>query len=306
VTELQWLIGLAVFSLLAAAALLLHGGSGEERLAKGRQRLNSALIRLESPTEFVPQGPAKAWVPPLFDSYLQRAGLLPCRQLYVLLALPAVLIFVLGAALFGWLAGLFGLLLLYPLLLGVFLSWRVERFGRQVVEQLPGFLDAISRILTVGCSLELAFRNACEDCAEPLRSIVQLILLRTRAGLALEDAMNQVAELYAIRQLNFVASVFYLGVRYGGNAHAVLERLAQGMREQQRGAKELHAMTAETRASAWVLCALPLFVGGMTLFSNPAYLLGMWRDPMGQRLLLTAAALQVVGMALLFRMARMK
>ena len=305
-TEFELLLALAVLSLLAAAAVLLSGSGGEQRQSASLQRLNASLSRLDSPGEFVPPTPAKVWLPPLLDSYVQRAGFTPGKQLYLLLALPSLLILLPGILLFGWLKGLLGLLVFYPLLLALFMNWRIDHFGRQVVDQLPGFLDAISRILTVGCSLELAFRNASEECQEPLRGIVLLILLRTRAGLALEDAMSQVATLYGIRELSFVASVFYLGVRYGGNAHLVLERLALSMREHQRGANELHAMTAETRASAWVLCALPLVVGLLTLFSNPAYLLGMWHDESGRQMLLTAGGLQIAGMGLLFRMARMK
>ncbi|MGE5469488.1 MAG: type II secretion system F family protein [Bacteroidota bacterium] len=303
--EFQLLLGLAVLSLLAAGIVLLHGGS-EERQALGLQRLNSTLARLDAPGEFVPQAAAVAWVPPIVDSYLQRAGLTAEMKTYAWLAVPALVVFALAFLLFGLLPGLVGLFVVYPGLLGLFINWRIERFAGQVVALLPGFLDAISRILTVGCSLELAFRNASEETQEPLRGIVLLILLRTRAGVALEDAMSQVAEMYRIRELSFIASVFYLGVRYGGNAQVVLERICVTMRERQRGSKELHAMTAETRASAWILSALPVVVGLLTLASNPGYLLNMWHDDTGRQLLQAAAALQVAGMWLLFRMAKMK
>ena len=88
------------------------------------------------------------------------------------------------------------------------------------------------------------------------------------------------------------------------NAHAVLERLSQTLRERRRGQQELKAMTAETRASAWILSALPIVVGLLTLTANPAYLTGMWTDPGGRQLLLWALGLQIAGMLLLFRMAR--
>lgn len=305
-TEPGWLLALAVICLLAAASLLLYGGGRGQRQPASLRRLESNLTGNESTGDFVPQQASNSWLPPLLDSYLQRAGFTPGPKLYGICAAPALLLGAVGLTLFGWGYGLLALLVLYPILMVLFLNWQIERFRTRVVTQLPGFLDAISRILSVGCSLELAFRNASEECQEPLREIVSIVLLRTRAGLALEDAMNQVADMYAIRELSFVASVFYLGIRYGGNAQAVLDRIALSMREHLRSAQELHAMTAETRASAWILSALPVVVGGMTLSANPGYLISMWTDDSGRNVLLTAAALQVAGMFLLFRMSRLK
>lgn len=305
-TELNVLLALAVLCLLGAASLLLKSGRGEQRHARGLMRLNSALARLESVRDFVPSSANTGWLPPVFGDYLQRTGFAINRRFFVLLALPGLLMLVLGPSLFGVGRGLLFFVVGYPLLLALFINWRIEHFRDQVVAQLPAFLDAISRILSVGCSLELAFRNAGEECQDPLRGIVAQVLLRTQAGLALEDAMNQVAESYAIRELNFMASVFYLGVRYGGNAQAILERITQTMRERLRSRKELLAMTAETRASAWILSALPVLVGLLTLSSNPDYLIGMWHDNAGRQLLLLAAGLQVSGMVLLFRMARLQ
>lgn len=305
-TELNILLGLAVLSMLGAAVLFLQGGKGEQRHARGLLRLNSALARLESTHDFVLAPASSGWLPPFLGEYLQRSGFAVDRRFYLLLALPGLAMLLIGLLLLDFGKGLLLFFIGYPLLVGLFINWRSERFREQVVAQLPGFLDAISRILSVGCSLELAFRNAGEECQEPLRGIVSQVLLRTQAGLALEDAMNQVAESYAIRELNFIASVFYLGVRYGGNAQAILERITLTMRERQRSRKELLAMTAETRASAWILSALPVVIGLLTLSSNPAYLIGMWQDDTGRQLLLVAAALQVSGMFLLFRMARLQ
>ncbi len=305
-TEFGVLIALAVTCLLAAATLLLRSGRSARRRPASLRRLESNLAGGEAAADFLPLTAGNNWLPPLLDTYLQRAGFTPGPKLYAFFGVPALLLGSLALALFGWLYGLLALGLLYPVLMLLFLNWQIERFRVRVVTQLPGFLDTISRILSVGCSLELAFRNASEECQEPLRSIVGVVLLRTRAGLALEDAMNQVADTYAIRELSFVASVFYLGVRYGGNAQAVLERIALSMREHLRSAQELHSMTAETRASAWILSALPVVVGTMTLASNPGYLISMWTDDSGRNVLLTAAALQITGMFLLFRMSRLK
>lgn len=306
-TEPQLVILLAVLCLVAAGVVSWRAGADRQRRKNAMRRLQETLMRgnLSGGLAAMP-APEKDRLPPMLESWLHRAGFTPSPRLYGLLILPAPLLAALGGLMFGLKGMLAALLLAYPMGLVSFLRWRIDHFHDRVVAQLPGFIDAVARILSVGSSLELAFRNASEECEEPLRGITGQMLLRTRAGMAIEDAMNQVADTYKVRDLSFMASVFYLGMRYGGNARAVLERIALAMRERERGQKELHAMTSETRASAWILSALPILVGVMSLVSNPVYLLGMWADALGRQLILAAVVLQLIGMWLLFRMAKLR
>lgn len=302
--ELNIVMMLAVASMLIAAAFVWKGGAQKRRHATGRQRLEESLARVESTGGYGLAAAQEGSRPRLIENRLQRAGFVPSNRLYGLLAFPALVFAAAGAALSGWEGAAAGLFLLYPAGLAGFLNWRTERFHARVMAQLPGFLNSVVRILNIGCGLEMAFRNASNECEEPLRGIFSVMLLRTQAGMSLEDAMVQVADTYAVKELSFMAAVFYLGVRYGGNAQAVLERIALSMRERDRSQKELRAMTAETRASAWILSFLPLVVGALALVINPGYLLEIWTDESCRQLLVGAGALQVVGMILLFRMAK--
>lgn len=303
-SELLAVLALASISLLAAGALLWRGSGERDRQTLVQQRLHAALRRFQPEGGDLPAAP-ETWRPSAFDNRLRRAGFLPSGRLYLLLALPGLALGLTAGFAFGAAAALGSLGLFYPALLAAFLQWRSERFRARVVAQLPDFVDNIVRILSVGCSLELAFRNASGECPEPLRGIFAQALLRTQAGTALEDALAQVAEAWEITELKFTAATFYLGMRFGGNANAILERIALGLRERQRSQKELLAMTAETRVSAWILGALPLVVGGLILFVNPGYLRGMWLDEFGKQLLLAAGVLQVLGVLLLTRMAKL-
>lgn len=298
--------GLAVLCLITAGLLPWLARADRQRRRLAMNRLENALVRSELASAMSTVASPLGWLPPAVEDWLQRCGLTPGPRLYALFAAPAPIAAILGAVLFGAQGSLLGLLVIYPIGLAMFMRWRIERFHDKVVVQLPGFIDSVARILSIGIGMELAFRNASDECDEPLRGITAQILLRARAGMAIEDAMNQVADAYRIRDLSFMASVFYLGVRYGGNARTVLERIAQSMRERERSQKELHAMTAETRASAWILSALPILVAILILINQPNYLRGMWADPLGHRLLLAAFGLQAFGMWLLFRMAKLR
>ena len=78
--------------------------------------------------------------------------------------------------------------------------------------------------------------------------------------------------------------------------------LNDAVREQ--GARQLRAMTGETRMTAMVLALLPICMVGYFMVANPGYLLSMWNNHSGQMMLLAAFILQVLGCVALWRMLR--
>ncbi len=97
-----------------------------------------------------------------------------------------------------------------------------------------------------------------------------------------------------------------MSVRYGGRADMVLERVSTYIRDRQSAERELHAMSAEIRLSAWVLAMLPIVVGALIMVLNPGYFMRMWNDDSGRQMILIAAGLEAFGALLLYRLARLK
>jgi tight adherence protein B len=123
-------------------------------------------------------------------------------------------------------------------------------------------------------------------------------------GVSLPEAAHDYAEFYEQDELRLFALGLKVNHRYGGNASELLENLIKMIRERDQGARQLRAMTGETRVTALVLAVLPVSVAGYFLLVNPTYLMAMWDDHSGQRLMLGAFALQVIGCVALWRMLR--
>ena len=70
--------------------------------------------------------------------------------------------------------------------------------------------------------------------------------------------------------------------------------------------RELSAMSAETRLSAWILALLPVGIGGFLILTNPRYFGAMWFDPSGRQLVYVAFGLQLIGAWLLYRLTRLR
>ncbi|WP_219219809.1 type II secretion system F family protein [Variovorax boronicumulans] len=195
--------------------------------------------------------------------------------------------------------------LMLLLVIASFSLWlRLQKFRKTLAAQLPGFIDAMVRLITVGNSTQAAFQLAVETTKAPLHGYLEGATGLMRAGVELDQALHQMAEKVRVEEMYLLASILGLGVRYGGRADVLLERVANFMRDREQAQHELVAMSSETRLSAWILGLLPVGVGSAIVMLNGSYFVRMWNDPTGQMMIFGAVALQIFGALLLYRLAR--
>ena len=204
----------------------------------------------------------------------------------------------------GWIAASSALALLA--LLAVFAVWlRLQKFRRKLIGQLPTYIDAMVRLITIGNSTQAAFQLAIATTEAPLRGQLERSASLVRAGMDLDRALHQTASNVRIEEMYLLASILGLGVRYGGRSDLLLERVGNFMRDREQAEHELLAMSSETRLSAWILGLLPVSVGVFFILTNPGYFMGMWNDGTGRMMVLSAAGFQLFGAALLYRLAKL-
>ncbi|WP_212625868.1 type II secretion system F family protein [Pseudomonas sp. PP3] len=232
-----------------------------------------------------------------------RAGLgRPTERIGQWLALWGLLALI-GVVAGGWI-GLLLASLLPPLLLRVFVQWRYQRRLKRMIEQLPPLLDHTVRSLKSGRTLADAVLGAINAAEDPLKNALGRVQRNVQLGVSLPDATSDFAELYDKDELRLFALGLKVNHRYGGNASELLENLIKMIREREQAARQLSAMTGETRVTAVVLAAMPVALAGYFLISNPTYLLAMWNDGSGQTMLIAALGFQVFGCVALWRMLR--
>lgn len=303
-------LGLGSLSLLLFALSLLlwrRARERDERLLAERF-IDQQLARLDpaAPAAAL-SAPARARAlslgPQAWTALLLRAGKPPDVRWHVRLVLLLVLAAALGGALLGWPGLLLGALLAGMGVLGYLVVVAGRRQAR-MVDQLPGFLDAIVRLITIGSSLGAAFQTASQTLDAPLSEAMTRAANLNRSGMELDEALHAVAGLYRLREFDLLAAITSLALRFGGRSDQVLERMAVFMRDLRQARQELTAMSAEIRLSAWILALLPVGVAGFIIVFNNALFMTMWHDDTGRILLASAVALQLLGTAWLYRMAR--
>jgi len=287
-----------LLALMSLAMLLL----GLQLMRRGVRQAQTDRV-LERLAHGQPDSPDNNPVLTSLERTFMRAGLgKPTERLGLWLTLWA-LGALLGLLAFEWL-GLLVMLLTPPLVLRFYISLRYQRRLRRMIEQLPQLLDHAVRSLKSGRTLADAVLGAIDASEDPLQTAMGRIKRNVLLGVSLPEAAHDFAELYEQDELRLFALGLKVNHRYGGNASELLENLIKMIRERDQGARQLRAMTGETRVTAVVLALLPVSVAGYFLLTNPTYLVGMWADGSGQLLLIGAFSMQIIGCVALWRMLR--
>ncbi len=158
--------------------------------------------------------------------------------------------------------------------------------------------------MQTGSSLPNALVAATEEIPEPIHSVFARVVRQTRLGVTIEEALDQAASLYSVRELSILALSVRVSQRYGGSVRDVLGSIVTMIRQRERARREFRAMTGETRLSALILGALPTVIGAYVMIVNPDYLGRMMADPVGVILLYVSGGLQVLGSFVLWRMVK--
>nr|MBO2511927.1 type II secretion system protein F [Gammaproteobacteria bacterium] len=289
---MAWLLGLVTLACLIAGGVLLH--RGVQQAASER-----VLYRLTSGLPVAQKGAKQRWL----QRELLRAGFhLDGGRLGLWLGIWLFLA-LLGGLLGGW-PFLLVMAILPPVLMRLYVAWRYRLRVRRMIEQMPALLDHVIRSLKSGRTLGDALLLAMENAADPLHTAFARSRRNIERGMALEDALDDFAELYEQDEFRILALGVRVNQRYGGNASELLENLIVMIRDRERASRQLRAMTGETRISALILGCLPISLAIYIFITNPAFLLGLWADSMGKLVLLVAFLLQLAGSFLMWRMLR--
>jgi tight adherence protein B len=84
----------------------------------------------------------------------------------------------------------------------------------------------------------------------------------------------------------------------GGNLSEILEIISETIRERDKLRREIKALTAEGRMSAWVLGMLPVGMGGFLFTSSPEYLKPLYQT--GTGLMMMGVSLGMMGVGVLW------
>jgi tight adherence protein B len=277
-------------------------------MAQGKERTEEALSRLQGGDEggismlFAGDSP-ELGIPGVraVSRLLWRAGSeVQPRSIALGLGALIVLIVVLmliGGVLTGGLISAIGLALIYFVL-----SQRAARRRSRIIQQLPSYLENMIRVLSAGNSLEEAISAAAREASDPIRPVFMSVGRQVRLGAPVDQVLAEAAELYNLRDVKIMSLAASVNRRYGGSLRGILKSLILAIRQRGTAARELRALTAETRFSALVLALVPIGLTSYIYLSNPHFYDAMLHDSAGKKVLIGGLVWLTIGIFILWRM----
>jgi tight adherence protein B len=170
-------------------------------------------------------------------------------------------------------------------------SRRMSKFE----EQFPEAIELIARALRAGHAFATGLKIAADELPAPVGPEFKLLFEQQNYGAQIGDSLRAFGARIPLLDARFFVTAVLTQRETGGNLSEVLDRLASVMRERFRIRREVRVKSAHGRITAYVLAALPPTLAAILMLINPEQMQLMFTDPLGQRMLITAAALQIIG-----------
>lgn len=149
---------------------------------------------------------------------------------------------------------------------------RITKRKKAFEEQLPDAISLIAGSLQAGHTFLRAIQMMCEESEPPLSEEFARVVQETRLGDPLVEALDRMAKRLQIRDLEWVVQAIRIQQTVGGKLADLLYTLGDYIRSRDEIRREVRTLTAEGRASAWMLGALPIIVLLAVQVVNPEYL----------------------------------
>ncbi|MEL6747048.1 MAG: type II secretion system F family protein, partial [Pseudomonadota bacterium] len=124
--------------------------------------------------------------------------------------------------------------------------------------------------------------------------------------ITLAEALDRMHARIPLPDVNFFKIVVSIQQQSGGSLSEALGNLSTVLRARTQMAAKVKALSAEAKASAGILAALPFFVMGSTYMLNPDYIALLWRESIGHAMLAGAAIWMSIGILVMRSMINFK
>jgi tight adherence protein B len=305
-----WVVAGAIFigvtALVAAAGMILRDKHESETIADrletfaGMRTVTDAdvptLLR-EPIVEEVKEGmfsrmrSPQNWLQNLIVQADLRFGVAPFLAVSAALAVVGVL----GVMIVRAPAPMLALGVLPGILPLMFLFQRRRGRLKKFAAQLPDALELLARALRAGHSLPAGFQLVSQEMPAPISSEFQRTYEEQNFGVPLEDALKGLGERVPNMDLQFLITAIQIQRQTGGDLAEILDKLGYVIRERFKLFGQVAALTAEGRLSGWILNALPILILVALLKLNPSYVMLLFTDPLGRKMLIFAGIMQVIG-----------
>ena len=170
-----------------------------------------------------------------------------------------------------------------------------SRLTQTLYKQFPDALATIVRSVRVGVPVSESIRTVAKEALQPTATEFGRVADQITIGVPLDEALRDLALRNQLPEYRFFATALSLQSQTGGGLTETLENLADTIRKRVAAKAKGNALAAEAKTSTYVLGALPIVMGGLIFIVNRAYILILFTDDSGRKLLFLAVGMLGTG-----------
>lgn len=173
--------------------------------------------------------------------------------------------------------------------------WKSKKRLDKFSAQLPAALDLMGQALRAGQSLPAGIQLVGEQVEEPLGPEFYRAFEQQNLGVPLTDSLKDMCERIDNLDLRFFVTAVTLQRQTGGDLAEILDKISHLIRERFQIKGQIQALTGEGRISGVVLLGLPPVLFLVMLRLNYDYVMQLFEDDLGQKMLIGAIVMQLIG-----------
>jgi tight adherence protein B len=177
----------------------------------------------------------------------------------------------------------------------MWLLMRRKKRLKKFASQLPQALELIARALRAGHSLAAGFSLVAQEMSAPIGQEFMRTFEEQNLGKPMEQALEDMTKRVPNLDLKFFATAIVLQRQTGGDLAEILDKIGHLIRERFQIWGQVQALTGEGRLSGIVLLALPPALFVVVYKMNPDYLMLLFTDEMGKKMLVGGIVSQLLG-----------
>lgn len=302
-------LGILFVGLALGLALVLAPRLARSQLSGTSIKIAGASSRISSlgdqATRFAERSLARNERGSRLNVALERAGIaMRPSEFAVIAATATFVVFIVALLLTNFLVALVAAAVV-PLLGRIGVTALAQRRSEKFADQLEQTLPLMGGSLRAGFGIMQALDAVAMESESPTSDEFHRLIVETRLGRDLTDAMAALADRVASEDFNWVVQAIEIHRQVGGDLAQVLDNVYATIRDRNRIRRQIKALSAEGRFSALVLFILPLAMFGVITVLNPNYISELTTHTIGIVMLIGAGALMTMGGFWLRRIVRL-
>jgi len=148
----------------------------------------------------------------------------------------------------------------------------IKKRGNQFTSKFADAIDLLVRGLRSGLPVTETLGIVATEVPGPVGEEFKLVSDRIKVGRTMEDALQETADRLNMPEFSFFVITLAIQRETGGNLAETLSNLSDVLRKRAQMKLKIRAMSSESKASAYIVGALPFIVFGMIWWINPSYI----------------------------------